>query len=41
MNATPITEYVNNYRLNWLQNIKRMDRARIPKHIFRYTHNGR
>jgi hypothetical protein len=37
MKGAPITEYVNNYRQNWLQDVKRMDRARIPKQIFRYT----
>jgi hypothetical protein len=34
MKVTPITEYVTNYRQNWLQHVKRMDRARIPKQIF-------
>jgi hypothetical protein len=37
MKVTPITEYVNNYRRNWLQHIKRMDRARIINQMFRYT----
>jgi hypothetical protein len=27
----PVTEYVNIYRHNWLQHVKRMDRARIKK----------
>jgi hypothetical protein len=35
--VTPITEYVNNYKQNWLQHVKRMDRARIPKQMFRYV----
>jgi hypothetical protein len=33
MKVTPITEYVNNYRQNWLQHVKRMDRARIPINV--------
>jgi hypothetical protein len=37
MQVTPITEYVNNYRQNWLQHVKRMDRERIPKQMFRYA----
>jgi hypothetical protein len=41
MKVTPITEYVNNYRQNWLQHVKRMDRARIPKQMFRYGPCGR
>jgi hypothetical protein len=35
--VTPKTEYVNNYRQNWLHHIKRMDRARIPKQMFQYS----
>jgi hypothetical protein len=31
MKVIPVTEYVNNYRQNWLQHVKDMDRARIPK----------
>jgi hypothetical protein len=41
MKVTPVTDYVNNYRQNWLQHVKRMDRARIPKHMFRYGPIGR
>jgi hypothetical protein len=37
MKVTSITQYINNYRQNWLQHVKRMDRARIPKQIFRYA----
>jgi hypothetical protein len=40
MKVTPITEYVNNYRQNWLQHVKRRDRARIPKQVFRYAPTG-
>jgi hypothetical protein len=40
MKVIPITEYVN-YRLNWLQHVKRMDRDSIPRHMFRYAANGR
>jgi hypothetical protein len=29
MKVTPMTEYVNNYRQNWLQHVKRMDRDRL------------
>jgi hypothetical protein len=36
--VTPITEYLNNYRQNWLQHVKRMDRARIPKHVLICPH---
>jgi hypothetical protein len=39
--VTPRTEYVNNYRQKWLQHVKRMDRARIPKQMFRYAPTGR
>jgi hypothetical protein len=39
--ATPITEYVNNYRQNWLQHVERMDRASIPKQTFRFVPIGR
>jgi hypothetical protein len=35
MKVMPMTEYVNNYRQNWLQQVKRMDRASIPKQMFR------
>jgi hypothetical protein len=35
MKVTPITEYVNNYRQNWLQHVQKMDRDRIPKQISR------
>jgi hypothetical protein len=41
MKVTKITEYVNNYRQNWLQHLKRMDRARIPKQMFQYAAIGR
>jgi hypothetical protein len=37
MKVTSVTDYVNNYRQNWLQHVKRMDRARIPKQMFRYA----
>jgi hypothetical protein len=37
MEATPVTEYVNNYRQNRLQHVKIMSIARIQKHIFRYA----
>jgi hypothetical protein len=37
MKVTPITEYVNKHRQNWLQHVKRMNRARIPKQMFRYA----
>jgi hypothetical protein len=40
LEVTPITEYVNNYRQNWLQHVKRRDRARIPKQVFRYAPTG-
>jgi hypothetical protein len=38
--VTPITEYVNKYRQNWLQHVKRIYRARIPKQMFRYAPTG-
>jgi hypothetical protein len=41
MKVTPITEYVNKYRQNWLQHGKRMDRARVPKQMFQYAPIGR
>jgi hypothetical protein len=34
MKVTPVKEYVNNYRQNWLQHVKRMGRARITKQMF-------
>jgi hypothetical protein len=37
MKVTPVTQHVNNYRQNWLQHLERMDRARIPKQIFRHA----
>jgi hypothetical protein len=33
MKATPITEYVNNYRQNWLRHVKRMDKASSPNDV--------
>jgi hypothetical protein len=33
----PRREYVNNYRQNWLQHVKRMDGVRIPNQVFRYA----
>jgi hypothetical protein len=36
-----VTGYVNNYRQNWLQQVKRIDKARIPKQMFRYAPTGR
>jgi hypothetical protein len=43
MKVIPTTEYVNNYRQNWLQHVKGMDRDRIPKKkkMFRYAATGR
>jgi hypothetical protein len=40
MKVTP-TEYVNKNGQTWLQHIKRMDAARIPKLMFRYAPTGR
>jgi hypothetical protein len=37
MKVTSVTEYVNNYKQNWLQHVKRMDTACIPKQMFRYA----
>jgi hypothetical protein len=35
----PVAEYVNNYRQNWSQHVKRMDIAGIQKRIFRCAPN--
>jgi hypothetical protein len=34
MKVTPIREYLNNYRQNSLQHVKRMDGTKIPKQMF-------
>jgi hypothetical protein len=39
--VTPITEYVKNYKQIWLQHVKRIDRARIIKLMFRCVPTGR
>jgi hypothetical protein len=40
MKVTPVTEYANNYRQNWLQHVKRTDKARIPKQMLQYAPVG-
>jgi hypothetical protein len=39
MKVTP-TEYVKKNGQTWLQHVKRMDTARIPKLMFRYAPTG-
>jgi hypothetical protein len=41
MKVTPVTEYVNKYRQNWLQHVKRMVRARIAKQTLQCAPTGR
>jgi hypothetical protein len=40
--VTPLTEYIKNYRQNWLQHVKRMDRdSQDSKQMFLYARIGR
>jgi hypothetical protein len=37
----PVMEKINNYKNKWIQHVRRMDRARLPRGILKYQPAGR
>jgi hypothetical protein len=37
----PVMEKINNYKNKWIQHVRRMDRARLPRAILKYQPTGR